>query len=193
MAEDIRNSDPQMGLADPRAEHLVRECRRQEEPCLYTSTTLYIWLRQTRLIHGVFVVAPVVLGALATWSVLDRPEQTWVVWFTATCALLAGLFPVIFAALKLDAHVGSIAMQAAVYKKLQDRFRQLAAIDALGPYGAFEAEFREVMGRMDEARAASITPPERCFKAARRKIADGHYCFDAVQNDTEECQGFPAT
>ena len=184
MAKDIRSPDPIMGLVDPRTEALIKECRRQEESCLYTSTTLYIWLRQTRVIRRIFVVAPVVFGALATWSVLDKPEPTLLVWLTASCALLAGLFPAIFEALKLDVHEVSIASQAAAFKTIQDRFRQLAAITSLGPYDTFEAEFHKAMGRMDEARAESTTPPERCFKTARKKIAAGHYCFDADESDT---------
>ncbi len=189
MAEDIRNPDTPMGLADPRVEPLVRECRRQEESCLYTSTTLYIWLRQTRLIRRIFVVAPAVFGALATWSVLDKPELTLLVWSTASFALLAGLFPAIFEALKLDVHEVSIARQAAAFKTIQDRFRQLATITALGPYDTFEAEFHKTMERLDEARAESTTPPERCFKTARRKIAAGHYCFDLDQSGTGEGRG----
>ena len=178
MAENIRNPDTAVDLVDPRAEALIKECRRQEESCLYTSTTLYIWLRQTRLIRRIFVVTPVVLGALATWSVLDKPELPLVVWITASFALLAGLFPAIFGALKLDVHEVSIARQAAAFKTVQDRFRQLATISALGPYDAFETKFHKAMERVDEARAESTTPPERCFKTARKKIAAGDYCFN---------------
>ena len=34
------------------------------------------------------------------------------------------------------------------------------------------------MGRMDAARAASLTPPERFFRKAKAKIGAGHYEFD---------------
>jgi len=34
------------------------------------------------------------------------------------------------------------------------------------------------MRRMDNARAASVTPPERFFKKAKAKIGAGHYDFD---------------
>lgn len=179
MAEDIRNADTAERVTDDRARRLAAECRRQEESCLYSSTTLYIWLRQARLIRRVFVVAPVVLGALATWSVLDQPGQSWVKWLTATFALLAGLIPAVFEALKLDTHIDEIARQAASFKNLQDRFRQAATITALGPFEDFQTEFRTLMERMDEARASSVTPPERCFRAARKKIAAGDYDFDA--------------
>lgn len=171
-----------------RASRLVAECRRQEESCLYASTTLYIWLRQARLIRRIFVVAPLTFGALATWSVLDQPDRAWLQWLTATFALLAGLFPAVFEALKLDTQIDEIARQAASFKALRDRFRQAATITALGAFEDFQAEFRALMDRMDEARATSITPPERCFEAARKKIGAGHYEFtaDSAAEQTKE-------
>ena len=135
MAKDLRRPDPNERLSDSRSAALIAECRRQEESCLYTSTTLYIWLRQARLLRRVFVVAPLILGALATWSVLDQPDRRWLVWLTALCALLAGLFPAVFEALKLDAEIDGIARQAASFKNLQDRFRQAATVTALAGCG----------------------------------------------------------
>lgn len=35
----------------------------------------------------------------------------------------------------------------------------------------------ELMGRMDAARAASLTPQERFFKNAQAKFEAGHYAF----------------
>ena len=187
MAEDIRNTDSAERLIDERTSRLVAECRRQEESCLYTSTTLYLWLRKARLIRRIFVVAPVVLGAFATWSVLDQPERTWLRWLTATFALLAGIFPAVFEALKLDTQIDEIARQAALFKNLQDRFRQAATVTALARFEDFQAEFHALMDRMDESRATSITPPECCFEAARKKIGAGHYEFaaDSAATQTE--------
>lgn len=125
------------------------------------------------------MTAPIVLGALATWSVLDQPEVVWLQWLTATFALLAGLFPAIYEALKLDTRIEDIARQAAVFKNLQDRFRQAAAISSKGLYEKFLASFEALMKQMESARENSITPPERCFKAAREKIRSGHYSFTA--------------
>src|SRR5690606_405739 len=105
MAEDIREPGTGEHVSNPAVAALIAECRRQEESCLYTSTTLYIWLREARLIRRVFVVTPVILGALATWSVLDQPVTEWLKWLTATFALLAGLFPAVYEALKLDTHI----------------------------------------------------------------------------------------
>jgi hypothetical protein len=43
------------------------------------------------------------------------------------------------------------------------------------------------MDRMDVARAVSITPPERYFEEARRKITAGHYNF-AVDDATTKSE-----
>ncbi len=179
MAEDLRPTDSADRVSDARTAELIAECQRQAESCLYTSTSLHIWLRQTRGLRRVFIVAPIVLGALATWSVLDQPEATWLKWLTASFALLAGLIPAIYEALKLDVHIDEIARHAAEFKNLQDRFRQAANVTALGPWDDFKVEFAALMDRMDSARTASLTPPERCFEAAREKIRLGHYSFDA--------------
>ena len=185
MAEDIRNTNTAECLMDERTSQLVAECWRQEESCRYTSTTLYVWLREARLIRRIFVLVPVILGALATWSILDRPERDWLQWLTATFALLTGIFPAVFKALDLDTEIDEIVRQAASFKNLQDRFRQAANVTALGPFEDFQAEFRALMDRMDQVRTTSITPPERCFEIARKKIDAGHYVFDADQGKRE--------
>ncbi len=164
-------------MKDDHSQQLMIECVRQEENCLYTSTTFYIWLRRSRAQRRFFIVAPIVLGALATWSVLDQPDIPWVTWLTATSALLAGLLPAIYEALKLDVHIDEIAKQAGEFKNLQDRFRQAARVTALGTFEDFRAEFDILIRRLEAARSASLTPPERCFKAARKKIKSGHYGF----------------
>lgn len=164
---------------DKRAIELIAECKRQEESCLYTSTTLYIWLRQARTARRVFVVAPVVLGALATWSVLSQPDAEALKWLTASFALLAGLFPAVYEALNLDTQIDEIARQAARFKNLQDRFRQVGNVMSLGTYDKFQGAFDELMGRMDDARSMSITPPERCFRAAQKKVGAGDYRFNS--------------
>ena len=186
MAEDIRKPDTTDGLSDQHTKELIKECRRQAESCLYTSTTLYVWLRQSRLIRRFFVVTPVLLGALATWSVLDQPAADWIKWLTATLAMLAGLFPAVYDALKLDTHIDEIARQAALFKNLQDRFRQAANVASLRPKDEFEQAFDSLMHRMDEARSTSLTPPERYFRAARKKVKAGHYQFDS---DTQSSSG----
>ena len=78
---------------DERTENLINECKRQEESCLYTSAAFFEWLKSMRLWKRVFVVTPIILGALATWPLFsEEPEFKW---FTGACALLAGLTPAI--------------------------------------------------------------------------------------------------
>ena len=146
---------------------------------MFTSTTLYMWLRDARRNRRIFIVAPIVLGSLATWSVLDQPEISWLRWATAVFALLAGLFPAIYEALKLDAHVEGIARQAAQFKNLQDRFRQCRSLGPGGEMQDFRSQFETLMSMMEDAREQSITPPEKYFEQARAKIESGHYSFRA--------------
>jgi len=140
---------------------------------------LYMWLRESRCVRRAFVVAPIILGALATWSVLDQPGVAWLKWLTAGFASLAGLFPAVYEALKLDVHLSEMARHAAEFKNLQDRFRQAGRVAVLGPFESFKAEFDTLMERMESARSSSLTPPERFFEAARRKVEAGHYTFAA--------------
>src|SRR3546814_11058571 len=90
----------------------AQECRRQQESCLYTSTSMYGWLRSMRRWHKVLVIAPILFGAVASWSILKGIENPWVVWGTAVSGLLAGLFPAIFKALGLDGHIAEVSRQA---------------------------------------------------------------------------------
>lgn len=183
MAEDLRNSDSSARLAEEPTSAIVAECRRQEESCLYTSTTFYIWLRQARVLRRFFIATPIALGALATWSVLDQPDSQLLKWITATTALLAGLIPSLYEALKLNVHIDGISQQAAEFKNLQDRFRQAANITSRAPLDDLRGEFDVLMGRMEAARAASFTPPERFFAAARKKILRGDYEFSTDNED----------
>jgi len=68
-------------------------------------------------------------------------------------------------------------LTSAEYKALQDRFRRVARITALGDVDEAEAALAELMDRMDVARSSSITPPQRYFDAARKQIEGGHYEF----------------
>lgn len=159
---------------------IAKEARRQEESCLYTSTSLYLWLRQVRLQNTFFVVAPIVFGALAGFSVLKDAFPDWI---TATLALLASLFPALANGLKIQTSIDQIAGNAAAFKSLQDRFRQLAEITVLDDCERAQVELGELIDKLDIARANSITPPERYFEKARKKIESGDYSFavDAVK------------
>src|SRR3546814_13689673 len=123
MAEDIRGPDPDRDTLAARRRAIITECRRQEESCLFTSTTLFVWLRGVRWQSRAFVAAPIVLGGLAGLSVL----QEWLpAWSIAIFAFLASLFPALADALKIEISVSEIARLAAAFKLLQDRFRRHA-------------------------------------------------------------------
>lgn len=160
---------------DEQTRNLIDECKRQEESCLYTSATLFEWLKSLRQWKVAFVVAPIVLGGVATWTLLARePDYEWV---TATCALLAGLAPAVYKALDFDVSLDAVAKHAHAFKILQDRFRQSWRVTALASGDVFEKELLALMERLDAARSSSLTAPERFFKKARAKIQSGHYDF----------------
>ncbi|MDR4470408.1 MAG: hypothetical protein MRJ68_19280 [Nitrospira sp.] len=160
---------------------LIAECKRQEESCLYTSTALFEWLKSLRLWKRVFILAPIILGALATWPLFnDRSDFQWI---TGTCALLAGLSPAIYKGLDLDVSLDVVTKHAHLFKVLQDRFRVAWTVTALASSADFRKEFDALMNRMDEARSSSLTPPERFFEKARVKIQAGHYDFTVDTKD----------
>ena len=165
---------------DQRTQNLIDECRRMEESCLYTSTTLFEWLKSLRRWRLFFVVAPIILGGIATWPLLA--QQDGYKWVTGVCALLAGLAPAIYKALDFDVNLNGIAQHAQLSKTLQDRFRQAWRVTALGPFEDFKKEFDELMVRKDAARSASLIAPERFFQKARKKIEVGHYDFTVDNN-----------
>ena len=169
---------------DERTRNMIDECRRMEESCLYTSTTLFEWLKCLRFWRALFVVLPIVLGGVAAWPLLaHRDDYKWV---TGVCALLAGLAPAIYKALDFDVNLNGIAQFANLSKSLQDRFRQAWRISALGPFEDFKKEFDDLMMRKDAARASSLTAPERFFLKARKKIEAGHYSFAVDDKATDQ-------
>jgi hypothetical protein len=135
---------------------------------------MYLWLRRVRRQNTFFVVAPIVLGTLASFSVLRDTAPPWVI---AVLALLASLFPALASGLKIQTSVSEIATAAASFKSLQDRFRQLATITALADSDAAQSELRELMDKLDVARSSSLTAPEAYFEQARKKIEAGDYSF----------------
>jgi hypothetical protein len=169
---------------EQRAERLVDECRRQEESCLYTSTSLFEWLKRMRLLKVVFVVVPIILGGVATWPLLAKQDDYK--WVTGACALLAGLAPAVYKSLDFDVSLNQIAKHANQFKILQDRFRQAWRVTALGSFEDFKKEFDDLMARMDAARASSLSAPERFFRKAQAKVDAGHYDFAVDAKAKEE-------
>jgi hypothetical protein len=157
---------------------LALECKRQYENCLYTSTSLFIWLRWLRALEIVFLVVPLLMGFLAGWELLTSSSVKWVKVLASICAFLAGLLPVVYSALKFDDRLERCRALAGEFKNLQDRFRQAGLVSAHKSFEEFEADFQPIMVRLEAARSHSYTAPEWCFKRAQKKVKSGDYTFD---------------
>lgn len=163
---------------DDKRREITEECYRQAENCLYTSTSLYIWLRILRATKISFVGAPLVLGSLGAWQLLSANNVASVRTFASVCAFVAGLLPTIYAALKFDKSLDAVARSAMSFKVLQDEFRQLALIHSHDPIEEYQKRFESAMAQMSGARTASLTPPEWVFRRAQKKVKSGDYDFD---------------
>ena len=164
-------------MASQKAE-LIQECKRESENCLYTSTALFIWLKFLKIVRMLFITLPLILGGIAGWKVLTSSTNELVTQIVAICAFVAGLLPSIHAAFGLDESIGECSRLGGEFKNLQDRFRQAALISSKKPIEAFENEFQSLMQRLEEARRASITVPEWCFRCAQAKVKSQDYDFD---------------
>jgi hypothetical protein len=163
---------------------LAKECRRLEESCLYTSTSLFIWLRWLRTVRVFLIAASLVCGAIAGWETLAGHEGTKAL--VAACAFLAGLLPTIGSALKLDKGIEEARRLSGEFKNLQNRFRLAALVSSKKSFEDFNAEVEPLIKRHERARATSATPPEVVFLLARRKVKAGHYTFDLDETEVEE-------
>jgi hypothetical protein len=159
------------------AEALQSQCAEQHSRCLYTSVSLLIWLRCLRKIRIAFVVVPIIFGAVAGWDLLQGQAGT-VKTVTATLALLAGLVPAVYAALKLDEHLPMAARLAGEYKNLEILFSDLRQVGPTKTFEEFEAEYKLARDRLEKANAEAYTAPEWCFRKAQKKIEAGHYSFE---------------
>lgn len=173
-------------MSGTKARELIRECERQAESCLYTSTSLFIWLRSRRRWKAFFTVTPLVLGTVASWQLLTSSDLESVKVFVSVCAFLAGLMPSIYSALKFDDSLEDCQRAAAEFKNLQDRFRQVAFVSSRKSFAEFENDFGALQTRLEQAREGSLTPPERFFKAAQAKVKSADYTFDVDLADDEE-------
>lgn len=159
-------------------EHLVQECKRLSESCLYTSTSLFIWLRSRRGWKTFFTVVPLVLGTVASWQLLTSSDLESIKVFVSVCTFLAGLMPSVYSALKLDDQLEECRVAAAEFKNLQDRFRQVAVVSSQKSLADFQTDFEELRDDLERARERSLTPPERFFRKAQAKVQSGDYTFD---------------
>lgn len=166
---------------DQRAQQITDEAKRQEESCLYTSTALFSWQKEVRVFRVAFIVLPIILSSFASARIFVR--DSYFDWPIAIAALMAGLFPAIFKALDLDVSLKTIADSANRFKTLQDRFRQASLIGATRSTDELEEEFNALMQRLDDARSANPTIPDRHFVKAQKKIKKGDYDFDSIKKN----------
>jgi hypothetical protein len=155
---------------------LIDECNRQSENCAYTATTFIIWLRVLRRTRLVFVVLPILCGALAAWKVMaDSPA------WAATMVLLATAIPPALRAAGIDRTIMNYQTLSGELTNLRDRFRHAATIESHKSFAEFDAATKPLFDRLENARAPSLTPPEWAFKCARKKHKAGHYIHDYDQ------------
>ena len=153
---------------------LVCECEQEEENCLYTPTSFFIWVRCPRYIRGFLWIGAV--AASAASHILRGDPSCRIL--MAAAALGAVILPGIGRALRVDAAIRNYAAAAAAFKNLQSEFRRAAQVWSLKPHPEFESEARKLFRLMNEARKPSLTSPEFCFRLARWKARQGHYEFD---------------
>ena len=151
----------------------MRECAREGENCLYTSTSFLIWVRCLRWVRGTLWIGAVAASAVSASHIL-RGDPSYRI-LMAAAALAAVILPGIGQAVRIDATIRDYASAAAAFKNLQAEFRRAARVWSLKPYPEFELEARKLFLAMNEARQPSFAPPEFCFWLARRKIKRGHY------------------
>lgn len=163
-----------MDVVERQRAEIVAEALRQMDSCVYTSTSIFMWLRRVRWQHKAIIALPIIFSGLAGLGWLAQQIGPLTV---AAISFLATLIPALADALEIQTHVNDLKGAAANYKSLQDRFRQLAKIDALGDVDKARVRLAELMDKMDAVRESSITPPERYFTLAQDKIKAGHYDF----------------
>lgn len=107
-----------------------------------------------------------------------RPPRDIDIMFFLPAAVLAAIIPPLHRALGLDTAIDLYARLSAEFKNLEGSFTRAARIGSHKALAEFEAETVPLFTRLDAARKPSATPPELCFRLARRKIRAGHYSFD---------------
>ena len=176
MAEDIRHDDSDDGQLSAARTALIEDCETEEENCLYTSTTFFIWLRVLKTIRAAMWVLAAIGSIVSANSILGDAEDYQVI--MAGLALTGVLLPGLIKAVRLDTAIDDYAAAAAQFKNLQGEFRRAAKVWSNKPFAEFEAETREITNAMNDARKASLTPPDWCFRRAQRKIKRGDYAND---------------
>jgi len=178
VAEDLRPDDSDGDDLTVTRDALIWECRDEEESCLFTSTSFFIWLRWLKIVRALLWAGGAIGSLIAASHILKGDDEHR---FVIALAALAGvLLPGLVKALRLDAAIRDYTKAAGAFKTLQGEFRRLAAVWSHKELPRFEQEARRAFIAMNEARKPSLTPPEICFRLARRKIRKGHYTPDSA-------------
>jgi hypothetical protein len=176
VAENLRHDDPDDSRLTAARAALIAECEREEENCLYTSTSFFIWLRWLKTSRaGLWVLGAI--GSIVSANSILRGQDNYQI-LMAALAVTGVLMPGLIKALQLDSAIRDYAAAAASFKSLQGEFRRLARVWSNKPFPEFEAEARRATKSMNEARKPSLTPPEWCFRRAQKKIKRGDYDSD---------------
>ena len=176
MAEDLRHDDPVDGGLNAARAALIEECEREQENCLYTSASFYIWLRTLKIARASLWALGVIGSIVAASSILGGMQSYPII--VASLALAGVLMPGLVKALRLDAAIEDYAAAAASFKNLQGEFRRAARVWSHKPFAEFEVDARKTIKTMNEARKPSLTPPEWCFRQAQKKVKRGDYDKD---------------
>ncbi len=141
-----------------------RECETEESNCKYSTTSLYCWLLELKMIKGFFIVTPLVLGGFATMEILKDSSVDWVKPAVALSALLAGIIPSIYTGLSLDSTIKDVKKSAGLFKILEGKFRRLRNSTMC------ISKFEETIKLLEETQKACPAIPEKHFNRARKKI-----------------------
>jgi hypothetical protein len=158
---------------------LKARCNEQWERCAYTSASLFEWLKVLRGIRVGFIIVPILCGGFAGLEIL-KGASWWPV-VVAIAALLAGVVPTLYAALKLDEAIPLASRLAGEYKNLEIAYVDLAAIGPTQSAEDFDKAYRALRERQDAANAHAYTAPDFFFRRAQRKFRKGDYTFGAPE------------
>ena len=176
MARDFRHDDPADAALIAARAALIEECQREEESCLYTSTSFYIWLRALKTTRAILWVLGAAGSIVSAKSILGGAQEHPIL--MAGLALAGILMPALVKVVRLDSAIKDYAAAAASFKNLEGEFRRAARVWSNKPFAEFEADARKIFRGMSEARKPSLTPPEWAFRCAQRKIKRGDYTKD---------------
>ncbi|GJQ60991.1 MAG: hypothetical protein SCALA702_00440 [Melioribacteraceae bacterium] len=156
---------------------IIKECMREEENCLYTSTSFYYWLSYLNKVKAFFIATPLIFGGIASIEILSDSQDDFAKYLVALVAFVAGVLPSIYSALKIEARIEKLETVTNKFKVLQGKFRRLRTIDIHN--STLDEEFRTSILELEDLKSNGLTIPERFFARAQKKIKKGDFDFSA--------------